>query len=53
MINIFMTSKKQNKNYLKKQNQLKTKNQLELIFFFSRTLKVKKTHNKNFPCQKE
>ena len=52
MINIFMTSKKQNKNYLKKQNQLKTKNQLEFIFFFT-NFKGKKTHNKNFPHQKK
>jgi len=49
MINIFMALKKPSKN----QNQPKFKNQTELIYVFSRTLKVKKTPNMNLPHQIE
>ena len=43
MINLFMTSKNNSKN----QNQTEFKNQLELRFIYSRTLKVKKKSNMN------
>jgi hypothetical protein len=44
MINLFITSKKNQKNPPKNINEPKTKNQPEIIFAFSRTLKVKKKH---------
>jgi hypothetical protein len=43
MMNLFMTSKNNSKN----QNQTEFKNQLELRFIYSRTLKVKKKSNMN------
>jgi hypothetical protein len=45
MINLFITSKKKPKNI----NEPETKNQPEIIFAFSRTLKIRKTHNMNSP----
>ena len=45
MINLFITSKKKPKNI----NEPETKNQPEIIFAFSRTLKVRKATNMNSP----
>jgi len=50
MINIFMTSKKQ---LSQKTKSIQNQKSLELIFFFFTNFKGKKTHNKNFPHQKE